>query len=137
MTKPVVRLSEGQRRLIVDHCLAEAPNEGCGLLAMDGDVVVKVYPTQNLEESPVAYTIPPEEHFAALNDAEANGLELAGVFHSHPTGEARPSMIDVQRALAPEWVYLVVGLRDEPEIGAWSIRDGAVTRIDLENGSGS
>lgn len=131
MTRPVVRLSEELRRRIVDHCLTEAPNEGCGLLAMDGDVVVEVYPTGNLEASPVSYTIPPEEHFAALSDAESHGWELGGVFHSHPTGKARPSMIDVQRALEPEWVYLVVGLRGGPEVRAWSISEGRIDEVEL------
>jgi proteasome lid subunit RPN8/RPN11 len=131
MTRPVVRLSEDLRRRIVDHCLTEAPNEGCGLLAMDGDEVTEVYPTGNLDASPVGYTIPPEEHFAALSDAESRGWSLGGVFHSLSTGGPRPSIIDAQRALDPEWHYLVVGLRDEPEVRAWSIRDGRIDEVQL------
>lgn len=131
MTRPAVRLSEDLRRRIVDHCLAEAPNEGCGLLAMQGNEVVKIYPTRNLDGSPVSYTIPPEEHFAALTEAESKGWELGGVFHSHPSGDARPSMIDVQRALEPEWAYLVVGLRGGSVVRAWSIRDGVVDEVEV------
>ena len=29
------------------------------------------------------------------------------MFHSHPGGTAMPSMIDVQSALEPEWMYLI------------------------------
>ncbi len=107
---------------MIDHCLSELPNEGCGLIAMDGNKVVAVYPTGNDEASPSGYTVPPKDHFAALTDAESRGWELSGVFHSHPNGTAEPSMVDVRSALDPEWVYLVVGLAGEdPAIRGWRI----------------
>lgn len=109
MTRPVAFLPEDLRQTIVDHCLAELPNEGCGLLAMDGDGVVAVYPTTNADASPCSYTIPPQEHFDALTDAESRGWEIGGVFHSHPDGPAEMSSIDLERALEPGWIYVVVG----------------------------
>lgn len=108
---------------ILAHCRSALPNEGCGLLAVDGDRVVRVYPTDNDDASPSSYTIPAQEHYDALTDAEANGWELGGVFHSHPSGPARMSTIDLSRVADPEWVYLVVSLEgDEPVITGW--RDG-------------
>ena len=122
MTRPVVHLPDHLRREIIDHCLSELPNEGCGLIAMDGNKVVAVYPTSNAEATPSGYTVPPEDHFAALTDAESRGWELSGVFHSHPNGTAEPSMVDVRSALDPEWVYLVVGLAlEDPAIRGWRI----------------
>jgi proteasome lid subunit RPN8/RPN11 len=115
-----IHLPAELRRQIVDHCLAALPNEGCGLLAMDGDRVVRVYPTGNDETSPTSYTIPPREHFDALTDAESRGWRLGGVFHSHPNGPARMSATDLAQALEPDWVYVVVDLAGEkPEIAAW------------------
>jgi proteasome lid subunit RPN8/RPN11 len=108
-----VSLADDLRRQIVDHCISELPNEGCGLLAVDGDRVVKVYPTQNGDASPRSYTIPPQEHYDALVDAEANGWVIGGVFHSHPDGPAEMSAVDLARALDPDWVYVVVGLGGE------------------------
>jgi proteasome lid subunit RPN8/RPN11 len=132
MLSETLHLSEPLRRLIIDHCVLALPNEGCGLIASDGDGhVVAVYPTCNQEESPTGYTVPPEEHFAALNDAESNGWELSGVFHSHPHGSAKPSMVDVAAALDPEWIYLVVGLGDPAEIRAWRIRQKEIEEISL------
>lgn len=110
MTRPAVHLPEHCRQQIIDHCLAELPNEGCGLLAVDAGSVVAVYPTTNADASPVSYTVPPEEHYAALIDAESRGWELGGVFHSHPRGPAQLSGVDKARALEPDWVYVVVGL---------------------------
>jgi proteasome lid subunit RPN8/RPN11 len=117
------------RQRIVEHCVAASPNEGCGMFAMDGDVVVKVYPTGNEDASGTSYTIPPQEHFDALTDAEANGWRLGGVFHSHPHGPARMSDTDLERVADPEWVYVVVGLGGrEPELAAW--RDGSSLTIE-------
>lgn len=75
--------------------------------------------------------MPPEEHFAALIDAESRGWMLAGVFHSHPGGSAEPSLTDVTSALDPEWLYLVVSLGDEPAVLGWRIRGGVVEEAPL------
>lgn len=120
------------RRRIISHCLEGLPNEACGLIASDGKGrVVAVYPTANADPSPVTYTVPPAEHYAALTDADAQGWELSGVFHSHPNGPARPSVIDLASALDPSWIYLVVDLRDQPSIRAWRIRRGEATEVTL------
>jgi proteasome lid subunit RPN8/RPN11 len=118
MTRPAAFLSDDLRREIVDHCLSELPNEGCGLLAVSDGAVVRVYPTSNSDSSPTSFTIPPEEHFEALRDAESNGWEIGGVFHSHPAGPAIMSATDLARALEADWTYFVVGLRDGTPIVA-------------------
>jgi proteasome lid subunit RPN8/RPN11 len=100
---------------MIEHCVAALPNEGCGLLAVSDGVVMKVYPTANEDASPTSYTIPPQEHFGALTDAEAHGWEIGGVFHSHPGGPAVMSATDLEKAIEPDWIYVVVGLdNDEP-----------------------
>lgn len=117
MTRPAASLPDDLRRQIVEHCLAELPNEGCGLLATESGEIVAVYPTSNADASPTSYTIPPQEHYDALVDAESRGWHLGGVFHSHPNGPTEMSSIDEERALEPEWVYVVVGLGGEkPEV---------------------
>lgn len=90
------------------------------MLAMDGDRVMKVYPTGNEEASPVLYTVPPQEHYDALIDAESNGWHLGGVFHSHPNGPAAMSKKDLARVNEPDWVYVVVALDgDAATITGW------------------
>ena len=90
---------------------------------------MRIYPTANLDNSPASFTVPPEAHIDALTNAESNGWTLGGSFHSHPNGPAVPSSVDAERALESDWVYLVVGLVDEPEVRAWSIADGLVTEV--------
>lgn len=117
MTRPVASLPDVVRAEIIEHCLAELPNEGCGLLAVSDGAVTKIYPTTNQDASPTSYTIPPQQHYDALVDAETRGWEIGGVFHSHPHGPATMSTTDLMRALEPDWIYVVVGLGGQaPEL---------------------
>lgn len=131
MLPETLRLADAHRTEIIEHCLKGAPNEACGLIATSEGSVKKVYGTANADESPAGYTVPPQEHFQALTDAEKRGWQIGGVFHSHPDGPARPSRIDVQSALDPEWIYLVVGMSDDPELRAWRIREKEISEVVL------
>jgi [CysO sulfur-carrier protein]-S-L-cysteine hydrolase len=126
-------LGDEHRRLIFDHCMAALPNEGCGLLAMDGDRVSGVYPTENQDASPSSYTIPPQRLYEAVMDAESRGWEVGGVFHSHPYGPAAMSGTDLARVTDPAWLYLVVSLTGpEPVMVGW--RDGNQVTINQRRG---
>lgn len=131
MTKPVVHLSDDLSRQIIEHCLSELPNEGCGLLAVDGDNIARIYPTGNDLASPTGFTIPPQDHINSLFDSESNGWTLGGVFHSHPNGSAVLSTIDVAAALDPNWLYIVVGLNGEPEVRVWRVGNDGVSEIQI------
>ena len=106
---------------IVEHCLAERPNEACGVLAAANGQVVEVYTMANAAGSPVRYALDPEEQFRVYREIEERGWELGGVFHSHTRTEAYPSPTDVR--LASEDVpYLIVSLAVEPpELRAFRI----------------
>lgn len=86
------------------------------------------YPTTNQASSPFTYTVDPDEHFRAMLHAEAMGWALSGVFHSHPTGSALPSVIDVAKALEPDWLYLIAA---GSSLRGFTIRDGLVDEIEL------
>jgi proteasome lid subunit RPN8/RPN11 len=120
---------------MIAHARFADPEEACGLLAADaGGRLRMAYCLTNLDASPTAYTIDPSEHIKALYHADGLGWHLAGVFHSHPAGAAVPSPTDVARALEPDWLYLIIGLRDpgRPEVRAFWIRDGVVVEEALE-----
>ncbi len=99
---------------IVAHCLGGFPDEGCGLLAgnVAGGQVVACYPTQNMAASARLYAVDPKAHLQADRDAEARGIEIMGVFHSHTHTDAYPSPTDVAQAPDPDWHYVLVSLRD-------------------------
>lgn len=102
--------------------LAEYPLEACGLLAGAAGVVSAFYPCRNQEQSARVYTVDPGDHLRAERSAEALGLEIIGVMHSHTHTEAFPSPTDVQAAPDPSWYYVIVTLkRERPEARAFRI----------------
>ena len=122
------------RDLMVRHALAEVPNEACGLLAgkPGADTVEVVYPCGNAAASPIVYTLDPLDHLKADRDAESQGLEIIGVYHSHTHTEAYPSPTDVAQAPDPEWHYVLVSLQDDdPVVRSYRIVDGAISEEDL------
>lgn len=131
-----LNLPDHLREQILGHCVGALPDEGCGLYAISGDLITEVYPTDNADKSPTGYTIPHSEHFNALIRAESRGWRLGGSFHSHPGSEALPSERDLEGALDPEWVYLIVGFKGSPALRAWEIRDGAPAEVALVSGDG-
>ena len=90
------------------------PLEACGLLGGDAAAAPRprvFYPCENVARSSRVYTVDPKEHLRADRDAEARGLEIIGVVHSHTHTEAYPSPTDVAQAPDPGWHYVIVSLR--------------------------
>jgi proteasome lid subunit RPN8/RPN11 len=124
------------REAMVAHARFCAPEEACGLLATDDTGAVRmVYCLTNVDRSPSSYTVDPTEQYNALMHAERNGWSLGGAFHSHPASGAVPSRTDVERALEPGWLYVIVGLADpgRPELRAWRIDRGTVAEVPLRS----
>jgi proteasome lid subunit RPN8/RPN11 len=131
-----VALPAGVREAVVTHARFCAPEEACGLLAIDDTGTVRMaYCLTNIDRSPSAYTVDPTEHYHALMHAERSGWALGGAFHSHPRSGAVPSRTDVEGALEPRWLYLIVGLADpeSPEVRGWRIDRGAVNEVSLRS----
>lgn len=126
-------LTPEQARDILEQARAEAPNEACGLLIGKAGEVTEVVPTRNEDPDPrTGFVVAPSDLFAILNRLEQQSLELVGVYHSHPTGHPIPSERDIREAHYPDAAQVIVGLaKSAPEIAAWRIDAGRVTRIDL------
>lgn len=136
---PGLVISRDGLKRMVDHCLAGYPDEACGVLGGRDGRVGKVYCMTNARPGPVSYEMDPEEQFRVLNDLRQEGLDLIGIFHSHPGGRAYPSAIDVEKAYwpgtslpnYPEAVYVIVSLRERqaPDVRGFSIVDGTVAEV--------
>jgi len=99
---------------MVAHAYDGLPDEACGLLAgpPGGDRATAFYRCRNAAASSRVYTIDPKDHLRADRDAEARGLEIIGVMHSHTHTDAYPSPTDLAQAPDPAWHYVIVSLRD-------------------------
>jgi proteasome lid subunit RPN8/RPN11 len=125
----MIELRSDQMEQIIAHARREAPDEAGGLLAGRGSRIERVYAMKNVEHSPVAYHLDPEEQYRVFMEIETAGWELVGIYHSHPKNEAYPSSTDVELAYYPEAVYLIVSLIDvaHPIVRAFRIKEGTVT----------
>jgi proteasome lid subunit RPN8/RPN11 len=130
----MLRLGPDVYQVMVGHCLDGLPDEACGLIAArpGTDKAVVCYPTRNAAESSRIYEVDPRDLLRADRDAEARGLELVGVFHSHTHTEAYPSPTDVAQAPDPNWHYVLVSLKDmAPVVRSYRIVDGNIDEESL------
>jgi proteasome lid subunit RPN8/RPN11 len=131
----MVRLGRLDVERMVEHCLEGYPAEACGLLVgpVGGDVVSRVVPTRNQAASARVYEVHPLDLLRVDREAEAEGLGVVGVFHSHTHSAAYPSPTDVAQAPDPSWHYVLVSLaRPEPTVRSYRIVEGTVSEEPIE-----
>lgn len=117
---------------MLEYVDEHVPLEACGLLAGKNDRAEKVIPVRNQAQSPVRFVMDPYEQLQAFDWIESNGLELLGIFHSHPAGPETASQTDIAEA-AYEVVHLIWsrwGNRWQAR-GFW-IENGAATEVLLQ-----
>jgi proteasome lid subunit RPN8/RPN11 len=119
---------------VVAHAQAEAPNECCGMIAASNGRAVAVHRARNTAKVPrMRYEMDPKEQLRLEMGIEDAGLELGAIYHSHTRSAPEPSQTDVNLAMHPHALYVIVGLEhDEPDVRAWRIVDGTVTEAALE-----
>ncbi len=102
------------------HWGAQAyPYEGCGLLLgelADGVKVVRaIRPMRNVwpveEEKRVRFRLDEKEWISAEFAAAAQGLDILGIFHSHPDHAPIASPRDLAWAAWPGYSYLITEIR--------------------------
>lgn len=108
--------------------------ECCGLLAGRDGVITEMYLAVNALASATAYEIAPKDLFRILREMHAAGLELMGIYHSHPTGENQPSARDIERAYYLDVGYFILSpLPGAPlPVRAFEIRDGRVEELSIQ-----
>jgi len=125
---------------IVDATREDVPNETVGLLVADrygadGGVPSRYVRMRNAAASPYRYLIDPDEQLRVFLEIDDADEVVWGIVHSHVASPAVPSATDVGLAFYPDSLYLVCSLRGEqPEVRAWTIRDGEVSEVALAVG---
>lgn len=92
------------------------PTEACGILVGkimgDEKIVHKVYHTRNILASPSAYQIDPQEQLRVFEEAEKQGFDVLGFYHSHPFWDSFWSDSD-ERSSKPwnGYSFLIISLK--------------------------
>jgi proteasome lid subunit RPN8/RPN11 len=94
---------------------------------------VAVHRARNKLASPLRYELHPSDLYEILDGIEEAGLDLGAIYHSHTRSAPIPSETDINLALYPDPLYVIVGLKDaKPDVRAWTIRDGQVSPAELQ-----
>jgi len=128
----MLRLSEALQAQINAQGAAAYPYEGCGLLLGhtngEENVVTGLFPVENQweveEEKRERFQITPEDMFAAEVAAMNQGVDIIGIYHSHPDHDPVASPRDLAWATWPGYSYLITEVRDgQPgESRSWQLQ---------------
>ena len=99
------------------HVESQTPLEACGLLAGKNEQVEKMLFVRNQAQSPVRFVMDAYEQLRAFEWIDSHGLDLLGIFHSHPAGPETVSATDIAEA-AYEVVHVICSKMD----GKWTAR---------------
>jgi proteasome lid subunit RPN8/RPN11 len=106
------------------------PNECCGIILgqfsdFGARKAVVILPVNNARESEERYhrfVINPEDYIHAETEAERQGLDIIGAYHSHPEHPAAPSDYDREHAL-PNSSYIIISIEKgrATELTSWEL----------------
>ena len=100
-------------RSVIATMLSEAaramPEESCGLLLGSEDWIEAAALTHNVHPTPLShFEIDPAALIAAHKAAREGGSQVAGYWHSHPSGSTVPSLTDRASANGDGKVWAIV-----------------------------
>jgi proteasome lid subunit RPN8/RPN11 len=86
------------------------PEEACGLLLGNGNLVSAALPITNMLHSPTRYRMEPSEQLQVFLRIDELKFELLGIYHTHPHGPTTPSETDIAEATYPDTLYIIMSL---------------------------
>ena len=126
-------MDAGIHAAMVAHALAGLPDEACGLFVGEygSHRVERFYPMSNAAASARVYRLDAIEMLTVERAAEAAGLAVIGVMHSHTHTTNYPSPTDIADAARFDpfgmWHFVIVSLRHpDPSLRSFRIADGRV-----------
>ena len=131
------------RKQALEKILAQAekdyPYETCGLLLgkIQGDVRIAFgayeTPNANPDRKNDRYEIDPKDYMKAEDKAREFGLEIVGVYHSHPDHPDRPSQFDEERAFEG-FSYIIVSVQKGRAVSyrSWELVEGKFREEPIE-----
>ena len=96
----IIKISESLRKNLELHANEQNPYEACAILLGSKDETIwettEIFLTENIEKSEVNFTVSNEQLLEGYKMAEEKGLDVVGIFHSHPKSLPSPSNTDIK-----------------------------------------
>jgi [CysO sulfur-carrier protein]-S-L-cysteine hydrolase len=131
MTEKLI-LKKEQWQAMRRHVSRRSPQEACGLLAGNAGRVEKTFGAPNVDRSPERFHMEPMAQWRAFQRMETAGIELVGIYHSHPNGPDHPSPTDIAEAFYPVVQVIWFRVNGRWQAGGFRIQDGKVHEVVLE-----
>jgi proteasome lid subunit RPN8/RPN11 len=112
----MIRINPEAWAVMVSHAEKAYPNECCGAMlgAIDGSekTVTVAVPLENAfaGEQAAMYELRPEDLLRADAEARSHGMDLVGIFHSHPDCDAYFSKTDLENS-NPWYSFVVLSVK--------------------------
>jgi proteasome lid subunit RPN8/RPN11 len=120
-----MKLSKQLLHQIHLHLESGYPNEACGVMLGKGGVVTEIVSAENerTDSARNRYLIDPLAYLKIERGADKRGLDVLGIYHSHPDVAAWPSQFDLDHAW-PNFSYLIVSVVKGKAIesNSWRLR---------------
>ena len=88
------------RQSLEQHANVQSPLEACAILFGTSNdktwETTDIFLTENIDKSEVNFTISNEQLMEGYTIAEDKGLDIVGIFHSHPNSQPSPSNTDIK-----------------------------------------
>ncbi len=108
-----LKISSQDLALVQAELEASKPYEACGVLigTVDGNIafVEKTLPVTNVKRTRRSFELDPEQLYNVWDDADKNGKEIVGVYHTHPVSSPVPSLWDRETMENAPSVWLIAG----------------------------
>lgn len=108
-----LRIKHKDIQLIQQELENNKPYEACGVLigSINANTasVEKARPITNAKRTRTSFELDPEEFYNVWNDAERDGKEIIGIYHTHPVSSAIPSLWDKETMQNVMYVWLIAG----------------------------
>lgn len=129
-----MKFTQSQIDEMVAHARDDLPNECCGIVSAQNGAAVEVHRAVNAAASPLRYEIDSKDYLRIYNLIDDADLDVGAIYHSHTRSAAFPSQTDINLALWPEALYIIVSLAeaDAPDVKAFAIVDRKVSEVPLE-----
>lgn len=98
---------------LLTHAQKNPDNEVCGLIGrgQDDHHNIEYYPVRNIaDDSAHRFEMDPKQQIDAMKQMRDNKQSLFAIVHSHPTAQATPSSIDLERIEYDDVYYLIISL---------------------------